>query len=52
MKTAFKILTGIWAVICLIMMLYVASKGKTDYTICWGVFSIWSLMAFYKYFEK
>jgi hypothetical protein len=51
MKTA-KFLTGLWAVICLCMMVYLSSKSKTEWAICWGIYSIWSLVIFFSYENK
>jgi hypothetical protein len=44
MNKTFKIALLIWAAICLITMSYLATRGKTDYVICWGVFALWSLI--------
>jgi len=32
----------LFAFACLGIMLYYAAKGKTEWAVCWGVFSIWN----------
>lgn len=44
-----KIITLVWALICLAMMIFMMAKEEIAPTICWGVFSIWTLITFYKY---
>jgi hypothetical protein len=39
MKTI-KIFTLVWAISCLIMMLYLAREGKMGFAILWGVYTI------------
>lgn len=45
-KIAWLILTLIFSFICLGVMIYFASKGKIEWTICFGVFSIFNYLTF------
>jgi len=42
MKKTLFYFTLFFAFVCLCIMVFYAAKGKTQWAVCWGVFSIWN----------
>jgi len=43
--------TILFAFVCLGMMTLFAAKGKTQWAVCWGVFSLWNYQTAMSYLK-